>query len=163
MRISAEIGFFPNIRRSFTKFLNCVLPISSIDLIRSKLKSGATIELLFILCSFVDMNGFTGNHLDDGLVPNSKLLQKMSLFSWCCVERAILVNDFLSDSSNSVMILAMSGQHVSQQINDESSRLLSKSVAPLVDLISLLFCLCTWSRAILPNSLFDFWIEKNLS
>ena len=33
--ISAEIGFFSNIRPSFTKSLNCISPVSSIYLIRS--------------------------------------------------------------------------------------------------------------------------------
>ena len=47
--------FFPNMRRSFTKFLNSVSPISTIDLIRLNINSGTTIESLFILCSFVDI------------------------------------------------------------------------------------------------------------
>ena len=112
--ISIEIDFFPNIRRSFTKFLSYVSSISSIDLIRSNIKSGTTIESLFILCSFVDLNRFTGNPIDNALMSNFKFLQKVSLSLWCFVERALLDNAFLSDSSNYVMILAMPGPHVSQ-------------------------------------------------
>ena len=111
--ISIEIDFFPNIRRSFTKFLSYVSSISSIELIRSNIKSGTTIESLFILCSFVDLNRFTGP-IDNALMSNFKLLQKISLYLWCFVERALLANAFLSDSSNYVMILAMLGPHVSQ-------------------------------------------------
>ena len=62
--ICVDIGFFLNIRQSFTKLLNCVSTISSINLIRSNIKSGTTIESLFIWCSFVDVNGFIGNTLD---------------------------------------------------------------------------------------------------
>ena len=47
--------FFPNMRRSFTKLLNSVSPISTIDLIRLNINSGATIESLVILSSFVDI------------------------------------------------------------------------------------------------------------
>ena len=111
--ISIEIDFFPNIRRSFTKFLSYVSSISSIGLIRSNIKSGTTIESLFILCSFVDLNRFTGP-IDNALMSNFKFLQKISLYLWCFVERALLANAFLSDSSNYVMILAMPGPHVSQ-------------------------------------------------
>ena len=146
--------FFLNVRPSFTKFLNCVSPISSIYLIRSNIKSRTTIESLFILCSFVDMNGSISNPLDSVLMSNSKFLQKMSLSSWCLAERALLVNGFPSDSSNSVMILAMSGPYVSQRINNESSHLLNKSVAH-----QLIWLPC-FVRA---NSLFVFWKEKNLS
>ena len=95
VRISAEIVFFPNIRRSFTKFLNCVSPASSIDLIRSNTKSGTTVDSLFILCSFVDTNGFIGNLLENVLMSNSKFLQEMSLSSWCFVERALLADGFV--------------------------------------------------------------------
>ena len=78
------------------------------------------------------------------------------VFCW----KSTFVNSFPSDSWNSVMILAIWGTHVSQRINDESSCLLIKSVARSVDLVALLFCLCTWSRAILENSWFNFWKEK---
>ena len=93
--VSAEIGFFPNIRQSFAKFLICVSPISFIDLIPSNIKSGTTIESLFILCSFVNIIGFLGNFLNNVLMSNSKFLQKMSLSSWCFVERALLLIVFL--------------------------------------------------------------------
>ena len=97
-------------------------------MIRSNIKSGTTIESLFILCSFVDMDGLIGNPLDNALMSSSKFLQKMSLSSWFFVERAVLANGFPSDSSNSVMILAMSGPHVSQRINDESSLMMNQLI-----------------------------------
>ena len=61
----------------------------------------------------MDLNRFTGP-IDNALMSNFKLLQKISLYLWCFVERALLANAFLSDSSNYVMILAMLGPHVSQ-------------------------------------------------
>ena len=72
--IAAE--FFLNIMLSFTKFWNCVSPISTIDLIRSNIKSGMTIESLCILCSFVDLNEFIGNSLDNVLMSKIQYIDQ---------------------------------------------------------------------------------------
>ena len=68
--------FFPNIMLSFTKFWNCVSPISAIDLIGSNIKSGMTIESLCILCSFVDLNEFIGNSLDNVLMSKIQYIDQ---------------------------------------------------------------------------------------
>ena len=154
----SEIGFFPNEAISH-EARELVLTNFFHELILSNIESGTNITELLILCSFVDLNGFIGNPLSSVLMPEAKFSQKVLLSSWCFLDDEVLLEG-VSESSNSVIILAISGPHVSQRIKAESSRLLTKSVAPPVDLITRLFCSWTWSSAILENWFLDFWKEK---
>ena len=139
-----------------SNILNCCFLFGSKKLVSAMILASNSTDVWSILVNSQSSKGFQVKLIYSFALSSRKRSRNYYESSWCFLVALKSFSSLSSPSynsfSNSCIVMAKPLLDNSRLINSASSVWLTKWVAPAIPLIYVLFCLWTWSKDILENS-----------